>query len=81
MKRRINIEVLSDDIPLEVALVAVSKVVESGRIFKNGECFCYATTFTDGMVVYATANKLDAGSKRASSDSFQVDMVTRKAGE
>lgn len=72
MKRRINIEIASDDISMAEAVSAVAVVIAGGRISGYGECFCYATTFAENMVVEAKVNKLDGRSSYATSDSFRV---------
>lgn len=72
MKRRINIEIVSDDISIERAIGLVKAVIEQGRISGEGECFCYATTFAENMVVEAKVNKRDGRSSYATSDSFRV---------
>lgn len=41
------------------AVAAVSQVIAKGRISDGGRCFCYATTFNNGLVV--TANRTDKG--------------------
>lgn len=50
----INVE---DDIAPAVAAYRVASVVGEGRVSGNGECYCYATTFTDGAAVYAVRRK------------------------
>ena len=52
----INIE---DGIPQTEALSYVWNVIRNGRISKNGESYCYVTTFQNGTVVIADKKKAD----------------------
>ena len=49
------------------ALAYVERVIVRGRVSGGGKIYCYATTFADGMVVYADLT-------RKGSDTFRVGM-------
>lgn len=42
---------------VDEAMHYVLKVIDQGRISDDGKCYCYATTFENGVVVYAKRNK------------------------
>ena len=69
MKRRINIEILSDDLGAARAVEAVKLVIEQGRISNNGTMYCYATTYrqTEGPRI-----AVEAKYNSETSDSFKV---------
>lgn len=45
------------DLPDVTALQYVITVIRGGRVSDDGQCYCYASTFLDGVVVYASRNK------------------------
>lgn len=45
------------DLPMDIVLVRASRIVGEGRISGNGESYCYATRFKDGVSCYAKRNK------------------------
>jgi hypothetical protein len=70
-RRKINIDVIAENIELAEAVQLVRLVIDQGRI--SGESFCYATRFPrHGVAVEATTNELDERSKWITSDSFRV---------
>jgi len=56
---RIIINIDLESCQISEAVSAVSQVIAKGRISNKGRCFCYATTFNNGLVV--TANRTDKG--------------------
>ena len=48
-----------DDISDYDALLHVQTVIRGGKVSRNGECYCYVTTFTDGIQVFADKKKAD----------------------
>lgn len=63
-KRRITLQIF-DGIDDERAIEALLGVIRSGRISADGACYCYASTFGDGVVVVAHRT-------RAGGDGFHV---------
>lgn len=47
---KIHIDI-RDDIPQEIALEHVLKVIKQGRISKDGKLYCYLTVFENGINV------------------------------
>lgn len=47
-----------DDIPTPNALHYVRTVVDLGRISRDGDCYCYVTSFNDGTRVFAEVTKM-----------------------
>lgn len=50
MSSKIHITI-EDDIAPEIALECVKKVVEGGRVSGYGKRYCWATIFTNGIIV------------------------------
>ena len=69
MKRRINIQV-RDGTELATAMMAVSRVIENGRVSEAAgvKCFCWHTSFNDGLQVHV----LRPDKRRPNVDSFVV---------
>jgi len=57
----------ADDIPTADALHYVKTVVDLGRISGECRCYCYATTFNDGTVVFAETTK-------KGTDTFRIEV-------
>ena len=53
------------------AISRVLSVIEKGRISDEGKCYCFATAWEDGIVVYANRNK--------KSDKFTVTFEKQTA--
>ena len=64
MARRINVNIF-DDIPDEVAVALVARVVSEGRVSDAGKQYCYVTCSPEALVVCA-------GITRAGNDTFHV---------
>lgn len=62
---------IRSDLPATTVLDRVSQVVAQGRISDNGKHYCYATTWPDGVAVYARRN--------LASDTFTVVQEEAKA--
>lgn len=60
-----------DDISTSNALHYIKAVVDLGRISGEGSCYCYATTFKDGAVVFAETTK-------KGTDTFRIQLKERK---
>lgn len=41
------------------ALRHVLAVIKGGRVSDEGKCYCYVTTFYDGVIVFADKKKAD----------------------
>jgi hypothetical protein len=65
--RRVNIQV-RDEIDPAVAVGRVAKVMADGRVSSDGKYYCWASTFSDGTVVFTRG----PGKQFAHSDSFVV---------
>lgn len=65
--RRVNVQVRDGVDPAD-ALVRVATVMQGGRISGGGTCYCWTTSFADGLVV---ATRTTRGG-RQNSDSFVV---------
>lgn len=53
--REIRIKIDGDVHDLD-ALLYVAEVVKEGKISKNGECYCLATSFSNGTEVHTSPN-------------------------
>ena len=55
------------------AILAVESFIEQGRVSvsKNGPCYCFVTTFTNGGAVYAERTK-------KGTDTFHVSKPTNR---
>jgi len=56
MKEKLIIENRTD-LPMEVVLEYVGKVLRKGRISNDGKQYCYGVTFSDGIDVFSDLNK------------------------
>lgn len=74
MKRRINIEILSDDLGVADAVEAVKMVIEQGRISNDRTMYCYNTMLkqTEGPRI-----GVEAKYNSETSDSFKVYFEKR----
>ena len=55
-----NIIIHKDDTITDYdALLHIQTVIRGGRISDSGKCYCYVTTFDDGINVYADKKKAD----------------------
>ena len=63
-KRRVTIQIF-DGVTDERAAEVLLGVIRNGRISADGACYCYASTFSDGVVVVAHRT-------RAGGDGFHV---------
>lgn len=54
---KIIIDNQSENFSDDAVLRYVAHVISKGRISGNGDCYCYATTFKDGISVCAIRNK------------------------
>jgi hypothetical protein len=45
------------DLPMAEILPYVKAVIEEGRISNDGKCYCYATSWPNGITVVANENK------------------------
>lgn len=61
------------NLPATTVLDRVSQVVAQGRISGDGKHYCYATTWCDGVAVYAKRN--------LASDTFTVVQEEAKVTE
>ena len=76
VKRKINIEILGEDLPLQIAVDCVAKVIAKGRISGEGNCFCYVSTRKSpddpDITVEAKNNPVKQDGDYSTSDSFKV---------
>ena len=73
MKIHIDIH---DDIPADIALRCVAKVIEQGRVSANGKMYAYATAFDTHAGEVCVATRL-----YRKSDCFLVYLNNNKGGE
>jgi len=66
-KRRVNIQVLGGA-ELSTAVERVASAMAQGRISGEGKYYCWASTFTDGIIVVTRG----PGKRFVNSDSFIV---------
>lgn len=68
-----------DDVSDYDALLHVQTVIRGGRVSRNGECYCYVTTFMDGFTVYADKKKADIFTVKGPIDDEELHKISHNA--